>query len=144
MLVGYARRAMTTAESVDDPTPVRGTPVLAEAAPVRPEPTPDGTEPTPGRHRDPAGGVPAATSTVEQRFRLDRRRVHSLVVAIFAGTVIMGFGVSGLLRPDHQGWLGIVVGLAVVAVGSLVLVLDPPRRGVTPRRHLDRRRARRH
>ncbi|HEY2221842.1 hypothetical protein [Actinomycetospora sp.] len=124
--------ATTTAESYDDSdlTPPTGLPL-----------TPD---PAPGRHRDPTIGFAAPTSLLEQQSRLDRRRVHSLVVAAFAGTVIMVFGAAGLLGPDHHGWLGLAVGLGVVAVATLVLVLDPPRRSLITRRHLKGRRARKH
>jgi hypothetical protein len=120
-----------TFESLDSsPTPPAGLPSVGVEAS--------------GRHRDPTDTFAAPTSLVEQRTRLDRRRVHSLVVAIFAGTMIMVFGVAGLVRPDHEGWVGLAVaagvGLAVVAVATLILVLDPPRRTTVTRRHLKRRR----
>ncbi|MCD2196652.1 hypothetical protein LQ327_25100 [Actinomycetospora endophytica] len=119
-----------TVESFDDSTPAFGIPAA--------------TEREPGKHRDPTGSFAAPSSTIEEQSRLDRRRVHSLTVAIFAGTVIMVFGVLSLLQPDHQGWLPVAVGFAVVAVATLVLVLDPPRRGLMSRRHLKGRRNRRH
>ncbi len=91
-----------------------------------------------GRHRDPTGSFPSPPPVAEQRRRLDRRRVTALSVAALAGTVIMVFGVVSLLAPDHQGWLGVAVGFAIVAVSTLVLVLDPPRAAFA-RRHLLRR-----
>lgn len=122
----------TAAESFDDSTltPPTGLPV-----------TPDQAA---GRHRDPTDTFAAPTSHIEAQSRLDRRRVHSLVVAAFAGTVLMVFGTASLLGPDHQGWPGLAIGLGVVAVATLVLVLDPPRRSLFTRRHLKGRRPRKH
>ncbi len=94
---------------------------------------------TPGRHRDPTGAFVSPSTEIEQQRRLDRRRVHSLCVAVFAGAVIMVFGVTALLRPDHHGWLALAVGFVVVAIATLVLVLDPPRRKFTLRRGGSRR-----
>jgi hypothetical protein len=54
----------------------------------------------------------------------------------------MVFGAASLLGPDHQGWAGLAIGLGVVAVATLILVLDPPRRNFITRRHLKGRRRR--
>ena len=122
--VGPRQRMARTTESRDD-FPTVEIPVLPAQAP--------------GRHRDPTGAFVSPSTEIEQQCRLDRRRIHSLSVAVFAGAVIMVFGVTALLRPDHHGWLALAVGFAVVAVATLVLVLDPPRKKFTLRRGRSRR-----
>ena len=78
------------------------------------------------------------STEIEQQRRLDRRRVHSLSVAVFAGAVIMVFGVTALLRPDHQGWLGLAVGFAWAAALAAFFIRDSDAAGTMRQpAHLD-------
>lgn len=97
------------------------------------------TAPAPGRHRDPTGAFTSPFSALRERQRLEKRRVASLAVAVTAGTLITVFGVTSLLEPTGRGWPAVLVGMVTVAVATLVLVLDPPRRPSVARRPGKRR-----
>ena len=97
----------------------------------------------PGRHRDPTGAFTSPFSALRERQRLEKRRVASLTVALAAGTLLTVFGVSSLLEPAGRGWPVVLIGAGAVAVATLVLALDPPRRPAIDRRPGKRRLRRR-
>ncbi len=67
--------------------------------------------------------------TIQPRCRRrneDRRVAYALAVAVLAGLLLIGFGATNLIGPTHSGWSVVGLGAVVVAVGTLLLVVDPP------------------